>query len=780
MKIRLYSHYIFNNNKTLFIKRIFFFVLFNTVAISVSSQQEIRGKIVDIENGAPLANVYIIDIKNRNVFISNKLGEFKLKEPGVFKFSRLGYHKKEVNITGSNYIIIQLSIKPSELNEVIVSTNQLPLELKKAVASINVLSVKQIEIGNTINIASVLNRVPGIYMHNGALNTNRITIRGIGSRNLFGTAKIRAYFDDIPLTTGNGETTIEDFELNSIGRIEIIKGAVSSIYGAGLGGTIHLIPKKSYLNNTAIESGLTVGSFGSVKGHLNINHGNSKNSFRALYSNTHSDGYRKNNEYDRQTFTFTSSHFLNEKNEVSFVGSYVDLKAFIPSSINENSFINNPTSAAFTWASAKGFEDTKRGILGMSWKHQYNDNLRQNTSVFTSFRDAYEPRPFNILTEDTFALGLRSRLLGNTNVFKKKLNWTLGGEIFRDRYISNTFENLYKDFPQGTGSVQGNLLSDFKEKRTYFNLFFEANYNLNVKTMFSLGLNYNQTSYRLDDRFVTSNNPDQSGNYSFDGVLSPKIGLSHLITENVSLYSSVSHGFSPPSISETLLPDGQINMEIKPETGWNFEIGTRGNISKGRLQFNLAFFRLNVRNLLVARRTAEDQFIGINAGKTQHDGLELSLNYHWIKSEPLSINSFLSYTLNNFIFKEFIDNDEDFSGNKLTGVPSGIFNAGTDITTAIGFYGNINFQYVGSLPITDSNNLFSDEYALTNVKFGYKRKISKKLKFNAFLGFDNVFDKAYAAQILINATSFGGNDPRYYYPGTPLNYYWGMNINYTF
>jgi iron complex outermembrane receptor protein len=52
-------------------------------------------------------------------------------------------------------------------------------------------------------------------MQQGALNTNR-TIRGIGSRAQFGTTKIKAYFDGIPLTTGDGETTLDDLDLASI------------------------------------------------------------------------------------------------------------------------------------------------------------------------------------------------------------------------------------------------------------------------------------------------------------------------------------------------------------------------------------------------------------------------------------------------------------------------------------------------------------------------------------------------------------------------------------
>ncbi|RZN79996.1 MAG: TonB-dependent receptor [Winogradskyella sp.] len=753
-------------------------ILLSFYSLTLFSQ--IKGKIIDSQTGVAIPNVSIVSFDDSKSY-SNSEGLFEIKEKGTYTFEHLGYLKITRTIASENYLIIQMTLKPSELNEVIIDANHIPKALKKSVTTTNILTKKDIEIGNDINIAQVLNRTPGLYMQSGALNTNRLTIRGIGSRNLFGTSKIRAYFKDIPLTNGSGETNIEDFELNTISQINISKGATSSIYGAGLGGTIQLTPTNANLNETSGNSEFAFGSFGLFKSTLNFNHGTSKHSFRGVYSNTNSDGYRDNNNYDRQTFTLASNHFINERNELTFLGSYVDLKAFIPSSINEDTFINNPSAAAFTWRQSQGFEDSQRGIFGVTWNHTYKSDLKQVTSVFTSFRNGYEPRPFNILDENTFAYGIRSRLLGNIQLFEKPLNYTFGGEYFKDNYKSKTFENLYQDFPPGTGSVQGNQLSNFEEDRNYYNLFFEVNYELSNKTTLVVGLNYNQTSYDLDDRFpVSVSNPDQSGIFNFDGIFSPKIGLSYLASKNINIYSSISQGFSPISLEETLLPDGRINTDLEPETGWNYEIGTRGTLLNSKLQFSIALYRLDVRNLLVARRTAQDQFIGINAGQTLHDGLELDLSSNLIDKEKFKLNAFFNYSLNNYKFEDFVDGDNDFSGNDLTGVPSDILNAGLDFNSKIGVYGTINFQYVGQQPITDSNSLYSDSYNLTNIKIGFQKSISEKLKLNVFYGLDNVFDEDYASQILINARSFGGSQPRYFYPGNPVNYYTGLNINYMF
>ena len=238
------------------------------------------------------------------------------------------------------------------------------------------------------------------------------------------------------------------------------------------------------------------------------------------------------------------------------------------------------------------------------------------------------------LKENTFGFGIRSRFLGNAQVHGKTLNWTIGGELFRDAYKYGTFENLYQDFPVGTGSVEGIQLSDFKEKRSYYNVFGDVDYEFSPKTTASIGLNLNETSYILEDRFqISATNPDQSGHFKFKTILSPKFGLSHLFSDNISLFSSISHGFSPISLQETLLPDGQINTNLKPETGWNFEVGTRGSVFNNRLQFNLAVYRLDIKNLLVSRRTAQDEFIGINAGRTQHDGIGNSFELQMVREQ---------------------------------------------------------------------------------------------------------------------------------------------------
>jgi iron complex outermembrane receptor protein len=73
--------------------------------------------------------------------------------------------------------------------------------LQNGAASVAIDNRTDLNKGDGVILTSVLNKIPGVYMQQGALNTNRISIRGIGSRAQYGTQKNKAYYEGIPLTT---------------------------------------------------------------------------------------------------------------------------------------------------------------------------------------------------------------------------------------------------------------------------------------------------------------------------------------------------------------------------------------------------------------------------------------------------------------------------------------------------------------------------------------------------------------------------------------------------
>lgn len=662
------------------------------------------------------------------------------------------------------------------LSEVILIGSPIKNTLQKTASSIALISAKEINQTDGVILTPVLNKTAGVYMQQGTLNTNRITIRGIGARSQFSTNRVKAYFEEIPLTSGEGETTLEDIDLSVLNKIEIIKGPNSSSFGSGLGGVIHLVGNHSSKENSFVKSSTTVGSFGLFKNSISCQMSSSKTNIYANYSNLQSEGFRANSGYDRQSINLFGKHQLSEKGKVNFIGIATRLKAFIPSSINQTDFDNSPEIAATNWAAARGFESYDKLLLGISYDHTFSEKWNWNSTVFSNFKEAYEPRPFDILEDNIVNLGLRSKLNYSDKLFYIPTKISIGTEILREKYSFSLFENLYQSQP-GQGSIQGNKFSDASQNQNYVNLFWQMEMQLSSKFNLESGLAFNQTNYTQKDEFQSDATTKE--NYSFDAILLPRVGLSYQFSQGKNLYFSVSKGFSHPTVAETLTPKGQLNPDILPEIGINYEVGFKGNFLKNKIYTEVSLYATTIKNLLVARRVAEDQFVGINAGESLHQGIEFLINGKLISTEKIQLNSYISGNLNHFEFVDFLDNDNDFSGNQLPSVPEFQWNFGLDFT-AKSFTFSTSYRSVGNMFLNDANSLFSEPYQLLDIHTTYTFSIWKNLKANLQLGIQNSLDEKYAASILPNAIGFGTVAPRYFYPGNPRNYYGGMSLNYRF
>ena len=647
---------------------------------------------------------------------------------------------------------------------------------QNSAVSISQLSTVDLQKNDGVIITSALNSIPGVLMQQGNLNTNRITIRGIGARSQFSTNRITAYFEDIPITNAEGETVIEDIDVENLGRIEVLKGPNNSIYGSGLGGVILL--KSKPVRHTFAQNMTQIGSFGLWRQNISVGVQNEKNYLLANYNHLQSDGFRDNSRYNRDAFNLSGSLDLNEKSKLSFISIYTRLKAFIPSSLNATDFENNPQIAPTNWAQSQGFESYKRLILGVNYKLNFNTRLNWSTSIFANYKDAFEPRPFDILDEENAAFGLRSLLTYNIEIFNAKTQFIAGTELMTEDYTFSLFRNLYQEQP-GAGSVKGDQFAKTNQTRNYLRAFISQSTNIENTWFIEAGLSLNRTHYTLKDEFSTETTSERES-YSFETVLSPRLGVSYKANSNTNIFGSVSRGFSVPSVAETLTPDGTINTELKPERGWNFEVGVKSTLLKNKLYTELTLYSLQVTNLLVARRIAEDQFVGINAGESSHKGAEISLRYNETLFNNFEVSPYFTGSFNRYRFKEFIDGDDDFSGNKLTGAPNVQWQTGLDINTNFGLSLFASVLHVGPIPLNDGNTLFSNAYSVTNIKASYQFWLFKAVSANFSAGVNNLFDLNYAASILPNAVGFGNAAPRYFYPGAPVNYFGNICLRYDF
>ncbi len=644
--------------------------------------------------------------------------------------------------------------------------------LKNISASVAVLNAELLSQNDGTIVTSLINQTPGVYMQQGALNTNRIAIRGIGARSQYSTNRVKAYIDGIPISTAAGSTVLEDIDMAVLESMEIIKGPASSIYGTGLGGVINLYTRDTPQNTAA--AGATFGSFGLQKYTLRAGLGDGDSSAEITYNNLQSDGYRDNGAYNRQSLTLTGKHRLGERTSVSLLAILTRLKGYIPSSLSRTNFEESPQSAAANWAAAEGYESYDRIIAGVSLEHRFSEKLINTTSLFAQFRDSYEPRPFDVLSEYHKGVGGRTRFNLKYSLFGRPAELAFGGEALFEDYRGGTFENRYTEFP-GAGSVEGERLSQNTQLRQNINGFAQQRLLLSEKWTIEAGININSTRYQLDDEMATDS-VDQSGSYRYDIIASPRIGAIYKLGSDRVLYATMNHGFSAPGVEETLTPSGEVNTELLPETGINYEVGLKADWLGGKLYTELALYTIQIENLLVAQRIAEDQFIGINAGKTAHTGAELTLMGRKNIGLKWFLKPYINGSYHHYRFVNFTDDGDDFSGNALTGVPTHTANIGFEIVNTAGFRFRANLLHTGEIPLNDGNTDFTDSYALLNIQASYELAIGKKFQARLEAGINNVLDERYAASILPNAIGFGGSEPRYFYPGDPRNGYVGVFI----
>lgn len=662
------------------------------------------------------------------------------------------------------------------LSEVILRSAPIKNVRVKMASSVAVISAKEIRQSDGVILTPILNHIAGMYMQQGTLNTNRITIRGIGARSQYSTNRIKAYFEEIPLSSGEGETVIEDIDLSVLNKIEIIKGPNSSSFGAGLGGVISLFGNLSSEENSSGKWATTVGSFGLHKNSFSGQMTNAVTAVYANYSNLQSDGFRENSRYDRQSVNLFGKHQLSEKGKLNFIGIATRLKAFIPSSINQNDFDDFPEIAAANWLAAKGFESYDKLLLGIGYEHTFSDKWNWNTTVFFNFKEAYEPRPFDILADNTVNFGIRSKLNYTDKLFALPAKMSIGTELLREKYTFSLYENLYQTQP-GQGSTQGDQFSDASQNRNYVNFFGQIEMQLTDQLNLEAGIAFNQTRYNQKDQLQADENT--RANYSFDVILSPRIGLSYQFSKGKNVYTSVSKGFSHPTVAETLTPEGILNPTILPEIGINYEMGFKGNFIRNKIYTEVTFYTTSIKNLLIAQRIAEDQYAGLNAGESLHQGIEFLINTKLLSTEKIQLNCFLSGSSNHFEFVDFINNDQDFSGNQLPGVPEFQWNFGTEFSVK-SFTLSTSYRKVGKMFLNDANSLASRSYQLLDVHTNYTFSILKNFKATLQFGIQNSLNEKYAASVLPNAVGFGNVAPRYFYPGNPRNYYGGMNFCYRF
>ncbi len=299
-----------------------------------------------------------------------------------------------------------------------------------------------------------------------------------------------------------------------------------------------------------------------------------------------------------------------------------------------------------------------------------------------------------------------------------------------------------------------------------------AEYKINPKLLIQAAFNLNTTQYQSQEKTGLL----EKVKHRYPLTVSPHLGINYQLSTVSNLFTSVGHGFSTPSLEEAQLPDGSFNADIKPEEGYHLDIGYRYLSSDANTSTELTAYWMKLTNLLVTKRESEEQFYGVNAGRTNHQGIEVSIQ-HLVplkNSNLLQFNASATHSLNRF--EEFIDDGNDYSDKHLPGIPEF-----TIYLSANGKLGkqniHINYRLNGKQYLNDSNTNTYQAFNVLNAKISRMINI-KQINGEIHFGANNLFNTHYASMLLVNAPSFGNSLPRYYYPALPFNIYFGIQLDF--
>ncbi len=591
--------------------------------------------------------------------------------------------------------------------------------------------------------------IPGLWVNdrqNYALG-ERVSIRGMGWRTAFGVRGIFVLLDDIPLTVPDGQTVMDIVDPAMVRQIEVIRGPSSSFWGNAGGGTLILSTRPASYD-TAFRTRVYGGAHGTYSAQVQGTHREGPRGYHLNASYLKRDGYRDHSQHQVLRLTGHMRWQLDTRRELQLSGAFVDAPdTRHPGSLSEADLADDRRQATQLFENASAGKSWRQGQLGLTMRSESGTGSWQGT-VYGTARSLHNKLPFADIEVD--------RLMAGTRLSVNHTWHFLRGGIGADGAIQSDDRRNFDyigDFERGertidqletviNGAVFARLATDLDR----FN--------------FSAGLRMDATRFETDDQ-LQRGGEDRSGSRTFT-ALSPSIGAS-LRTGAGLAYLNYGTSFETPTTTELVnRPDmtGGFNPDIDPERTTGVEAGFRGGWLPFRLRYDVALFRMIVRDQLISYRTEEggDRDFYRNAGKTRHDGFEISLQWQAVAWMEVAG----SYNFSRFTFREpFSDSagDVDGTGNRLPGIPDHRF-ASTLSFTPRDFRISLTAEILDSYYVDNANTARNPGYEVFHMTLAHDGiALTQHVHLAPFVNVNNITNTRYNSSVSINA-NFG----RFYEP----------------
>lgn len=609
--------------------------------------------------------------------------------------------------------------------------------------------------------------IPGLFMQNryNFAQDLRISIRGFGARTGFGIRGVKILMDDFPESLPDGQAQVDSIDMGTIGSLEVIRGAVSALYGNASGGVINISTEQPG-GDPFIEPGWTMGESGFRKARLKFGGGSEASSYLVNLSSMRLDGFREHSRVESRQAYGKWNVRIDGRRSLSAIMNLTDSPiADDPGALTLEQTAADPTQANSANILYDAGESVEQQRVGWIYRHRLAADRQLTVRNYYTWRDFSNRLPFNaggIVAFERFHSGIGIQYEHDNRGASQGYRAVLGLDVDVQDDHRKRFNNEFGSF--------GELTLEQREEVLGSGLFVQTEWALSDPWLLSAGLRYDRLRFRATDSFLSDG--DDSGTRTLEEI-SSAIGIVYRLTPDSSLYANIGTSFETPTTNEFANPDGAgFNPALEAQRATNYEIGLKRIASRG-ISYALSLFHIAVRDELVPFELSDmpGRTFYENAGRSNRDGLELSVSTPL--SKAVSLNA--SYTRSDFRFDNFTDSDGDnFDGNATPGIPRNHLHAMLSYDGANGVRASIEAEWVDSIPLDNANSQKSTRYTVVNARLG-KRWRGSEWAFDAFLGINNIFDERYPQNVRINA--FGG---RYFEPAPGRNAYLGLTARLRF
>ncbi|QQR81623.1 MAG: TonB-dependent receptor [Deltaproteobacteria bacterium] len=534
------------------------------------------------------------------------------------------------------------------------SSTDLPAAQHDSVSFSHVLTKKDFE-GRKTTLTEALQEVGGLQTkrYGGLDDFATISIRGSTSE------QVSIYVDGIPLNQGiGGGVNIANIPTDQIERVEIYKGSAPASFGtSSIGGVVNIVTKKAAKKwETKITQ--SYGSFNTYEAGLNQSGHLGKFSHQLGYQFQKSDGdffyfdnngtpfngtddrvtKRINNQFDRHNLFTKVQYDISQTWNLKANNQFFTEDRGIPGLAT----LTSTTAHFSTIRNGTGLELTKK-------------NFFKNTNA--SFAPYFQFLQENFQDPNgEIGLGIQDN---QNNTLQYGQTFTLQSLIKNQHHLSTIVHYRGEQFlPKDLSSSSSELP---KSVRNQVALSLEDEIFLfNEKIVLNPSL---RTEHIFNDFSTTS---------STHHPLSGKIGMKYHYNNIWTARTNISRSYRIPNFSELFGDRGAIvgNTALRPESGWNWDIGTSGQWEKVRV--DVSYFLNHVDDLIQFLQTSQFTVQAENLSKARIQGVETAVLFIPWKYLTLS---------QNYTFQEARNTSglPGVSGNILPGRPMHQWNSKTTL-----------------------------------------------------------------------------------------------------